>query len=50
MILRGEKFEQIAKTDFLLVHLNCEEVKNKNDTVYAKQEYYTKKCYRNIPP
>ena len=50
MILRGEKFEQTPKTDFLLVHLNCEEVKNKNNTVYAKQEYYTKKCYRNIPP
>ena len=37
MILRGEKFEQIPKTDFLLVELNCEEVKNKNNTVYAKQ-------------
>ena len=50
MILRGEKFEQTAKNNILLIHLNCKEAKNKNDTVYAKREYYTKKCYRNIPP
>ena len=49
MILRGEKFEQTAKNDFLLVQLNCKEVKNKNDTVYAKQDYNTQKCYRNVP-
>ena len=46
MILRGEKFEQTAKNDFLLVQLNCKDVKNKNDTVYAKQNYNTLKCYR----
>ena len=41
MILRGEKFEQIPKNDILLIQLNCEEIKNNNNTVYAKQEYYT---------
>jgi hypothetical protein len=49
MILRGKKFKQTAKNDILVVQFNCKEVKNKNDTVYAKQDYNTQKCYRNIP-